>query len=133
VLSTTYYVDGTNGKDTNNGSQADPWATIKHAVVNVPTAAEPYQSLMCDRISDTTHLTTLGVIQNSVDALPPARPLRQRHNLGKFDGVNTVNTDVLVKYTYLGDTNLDARSMAQTTHASTTAIIGNSAPGTTPI
>jgi autotransporter-associated beta strand protein len=53
--------------------------------------------------NDTTHLTALGVIQNSNGStvlygsgLP----------LGLFDGQNGVGTDVLVRYTYYGDTNL---------------------------
>jgi hypothetical protein len=42
--------------------------------------------------ADTTHLTTLGYMQSQG---------------GVFDGVNTSTNDVLVKYTYYGDANLD--------------------------
>lgn len=33
---TTYYVDGTNGNDANNGSSSAPWKTINHALNTVP-------------------------------------------------------------------------------------------------
>jgi hypothetical protein len=42
--------------------------------------------------SDPTHLTTLGYMQSQG---------------GSFDGVSTTTSDVLVKYTYYGDANLD--------------------------
>jgi hypothetical protein len=44
---------------------------------------------------DSTHLTTLGVMLNST--------------LGSFDLQTVSNTDVIVKYTYYGDVNLDGR------------------------
>jgi autotransporter-associated beta strand protein len=50
---------------------------------------------------DTTHLTALGVIQNSVDQNGGAAVMTS------FDGQPVNNTDILVKYTYYGDANLD--------------------------
>ena len=49
---------------------------------------------------DTSHLTTLGVDQNSsgVNAL-----------YSTFDGQSVTTSDVLVKYTYYGDANLDGK------------------------
>jgi fibronectin-binding autotransporter adhesin len=53
--------------------------------------------------ADSIHLTALGVIQNSVD--------QNGGNalMGMFDGQSVNNTDILVKYTYYGDTNLDGK------------------------
>jgi hypothetical protein len=53
---------------------------------------------------DGTHLTTLGVIQNSING---TAIYSTDNTLGGFDGVNTVATDVLVKYTFFGDANLN--------------------------
>jgi subtilase family serine protease len=47
---------------------------------------------------DTTHLTALGVIQNTI------------YNAGnKFDNASPVSSDIIIKYTYYGDTNLDGK------------------------
>jgi hypothetical protein len=43
---------------------------------------------------DSTHLTALGSTQSTGNS---------------FDGMNTSNSDVLIKYTYYGDTNLDGK------------------------
>jgi hypothetical protein len=51
--------------------------------------------------NDSTHLTTLGVIQNSHDQSPTGSAL-----LNSFDGQSVLPSDVLVKYTYYGDTDL---------------------------
>jgi uncharacterized repeat protein (TIGR03803 family) len=60
--------------------------------------------------ADSTHLTTLGVIQNSVDGTTTGAALYGDGSpLGTFDGTNPANTDVLVKYTYFGDANLDGK------------------------
>jgi fibronectin-binding autotransporter adhesin len=60
--------------------------------------------------ADTTHLTTLGVIQNSVDGTPTGAVLYgSGTTLGLFDGVSSSPADVLVKYTYYGDANLDGK------------------------
>jgi autotransporter-associated beta strand protein len=53
--------------------------------------------------SNTTHLTALGVIQNSTNGLPSGPAI-----YSTFDGASVSDTDVLVKYTYYGDTNLSA-------------------------
>ena len=47
------------------------------------------------------HLTALGVISNSTGVYGSGSAL------GLFDGVSPATTDILVKYTYFGDTNLD--------------------------
>jgi hypothetical protein len=60
--------------------------------------------------NDSTHLTALGVIQNSVDGSPTGTALYGTAGaLGLFDGVSPNAADVLVKYTYYGDTNLDGK------------------------
>ena len=50
--------------------------------------------------ADTTHSTALGVIQNTLYG-GTGQPL--------FDGIAPLTTDVLVKFTYYGDTNLDGK------------------------
>jgi hypothetical protein len=50
---------------------------------------------------DTAHLTALGVIQNDQGG----SPIYTEYNL--FDGIAPAADDILVKYTYYGDTNLD--------------------------
>jgi autotransporter-associated beta strand protein len=52
---------------------------------------------------DSTHLTAVGVIQNSTDGITPL----YGGTLGTFEGSTPGPTDVLVKYTYYGDANLD--------------------------
>ncbi len=60
--------------------------------------------------ANTTHLTAIGVIQNSVDGTPTGTPLYgSGSSLGTFDGTSPANADVLLKYTYIGDTNLDGK------------------------
>jgi hypothetical protein len=51
--------------------------------------------------ADTTHLTTLGIIQNTTPD-NPAQPL-----FTSFDTQPVAATDVLIKYTTFGDANLD--------------------------
>ncbi len=53
--------------------------------------------------ADTTHLTALGVIQNSFNQSSGTTLYTS------FDGQNVASSDVLVKYTYYGDTNLDGQ------------------------
>jgi autotransporter-associated beta strand protein len=54
--------------------------------------------------ADTTHLHALGVILNTVDGSTPL----YGSTYAAFDGATqSAATDVLVKYTYYGDTNLD--------------------------
>ena len=55
--------------------------------------------------ANTTHLTTLGVIVNSTSGTTPL--YGSGTALGTFDGTSPAATDVLVKYTYYGDANLD--------------------------
>jgi autotransporter-associated beta strand protein len=54
--------------------------------------------------AQTAHLTALGVIQNSIDQTTTGSAL-----VGTFDGVTVSNTDVLIKYTYYGDTDLNGK------------------------
>jgi autotransporter-associated beta strand protein len=59
---------------------------------------------------NTTHLTTLGVILNTITGNPGGALLYgSGTTLGEFDGSNPVATDVLIKFTYYGDTNLDGK------------------------
>jgi autotransporter-associated beta strand protein len=57
---------------------------------------------------DPTHLTALGVILNSNNGTTSGTPLygSATGSLGLFDGLNPSVSDVLIKYTYYGDTNL---------------------------
>jgi hypothetical protein len=52
--------------------------------------------------ADSSHLTALGVIQNSVDGTPGGAVLH-----ANFSSASSVASDVLVKFAYFGDTNLD--------------------------
>ena len=57
--------------------------------------------------ANTTHLTAIGAIVNSTDG---ATPLYSSGTaLGTFDGISPGATDVLIKYTYVGDANLDGK------------------------
>jgi hypothetical protein len=51
--------------------------------------------------SDSTNLTALGVIQNSITG-SPSSPLYDT-----FDLATVASTDILIKFTYVGDANLD--------------------------
>jgi hypothetical protein len=55
--------------------------------------------------ADTAHLTALGVIENSTDGMTAL----YGGALGTFDGLNPNPTDILVRYTYYGDANLDGQ------------------------
>ena len=55
--------------------------------------------------NDSTHLTALGVIQNDQGGSPLFIFTSSVTNL--FDGILPAPDDILVKYTYYGDTNLD--------------------------
>jgi hypothetical protein len=54
--------------------------------------------------ADSAHLTALGVIQNSVNGSPTGTVLHS-----SFDSSLSVDSDVLVKFTYYGDANLDGK------------------------
>jgi hypothetical protein len=54
--------------------------------------------------ADPAHLTTLGVIQNSTNGNASGSALHT-----SFDSASVSNTDVLVKFTYYGDANLDGQ------------------------
>jgi hypothetical protein len=53
--------------------------------------------------SNSTHLTALGVIQNSTNQSGGTLLM------SSFDGQTMFNSDVIVKYTYYGDANLDGK------------------------
>jgi hypothetical protein len=61
--------------------------------------------------NNTSHLTALGVIQNSVDGSLTGAALYSNapNSQGPFDGMSLANADVLLKYTYIGDANLDGK------------------------
>jgi hypothetical protein len=59
--------------------------------------------------NDSTHLTTLGVIQNSPKGTTAGRLWGTNTALGLFDGANPAAGDVLVRYTWFGDANLDGQ------------------------
>jgi hypothetical protein len=54
---------------------------------------------------NSTHLTALGVIPNTIDGTTPLYD--SSTTLGPFDGASPGATALLVKYTYYGDANLD--------------------------
>jgi hypothetical protein len=54
--------------------------------------------------ADPSHLTAVGVILNTTDGVTPL--YGSGNALGLFDGTNPAATDVLVKFTYYGDTDL---------------------------
>jgi hypothetical protein len=61
--------------------------------------------------NDSTHLTALGVIQNSFVALQGDALKQDAQGIpvlyASFDGQSAQPSDVLIKYTYFGDANLD--------------------------
>jgi fibronectin-binding autotransporter adhesin len=57
--------------------------------------------------TDTTNLTAVGVLQNDIGGGTPLYGFGG--SLGLFDGYNAIPTDVLIKYTYFGDANLDGK------------------------
>jgi hypothetical protein len=57
--------------------------------------------------TNTAHLTTLGIILNTTNGTTPLYSTGTP--LGAFDGTSPAATDVLIKYTYYGDTNLDGK------------------------
>ena len=57
--------------------------------------------------TNTTHLTGLGVILNTTDGTTPL--YGSGTALGLFDGSSPAALDVLVRYTYIGDANLDGK------------------------
>jgi hypothetical protein len=55
-------------------------------------------------VADSTHLHALGLIQNSATGSPSGTAL-----YSSFGSAMTIDTDVLLKYTFYGDTNLDGK------------------------
>ncbi len=92
---------GTNDLDLSNASLATITNQIKEGLTG---SAE--QGITSSAVaSDTTYLTTLGVIVNHNNAGQIL--YGSSTTLGHFDGSNPGVDDVLVKYTYVGDANLD--------------------------
>jgi hypothetical protein len=59
---------------------------------------------------DTTHLTAVGVILNSTTGMVGGPALYGAGaSLGTFDGISPSATDLLLKFTYFGDANLDGK------------------------
>jgi hypothetical protein len=57
--------------------------------------------------ADSQHLTALGVILNTVDGSTPLYGANA--SMGTFSGTSPAAADVLIKYTYYGDANLDGK------------------------
>jgi hypothetical protein len=57
--------------------------------------------------ANTTHLTAIGIIQNNNGSSFPI--YGSFTALGSFDGYNPAVADVLIKFTYVGDANLDGK------------------------
>jgi fibronectin-binding autotransporter adhesin len=55
-------------------------------------------------VANSSHLTALGVIQNTLDQTTGGTAL-----YNTFEGQSVTNSDVLIKYTYYGDANLDGK------------------------
>ena len=78
--------------------------------------------------ADTSHLTTLGTILNNVGGSPL---YGNGAMLGLFYGFNPSANDVLVKYTYYGDANLDGKIDGSITAGSITVLPITSPAGST--
>ena len=90
-----------NDLDVKNGSLADLTNQVAEGSHNGAWNGNGITSLSA--AADTTHLTALGVIQDSTDGTTTGSVL-----YSKFDTATGLTaTDVLVKYTYYGDANLD--------------------------
>ncbi len=60
--------------------------------------------------ANSSHLTAVGVIQNTIDGSTNGSPLYGSGTaLGLFSGISPANTDVLIKYVYYGDTDLSGK------------------------
>jgi hypothetical protein len=86
---TTSTVDVTNNAMILHGG---PLVSTSVQLSSVETAIKNHSVISSTAAGDTRHLTTLGYMQS---------------NGGMFDGVNTTTNDVLLKYTYFGDADLN--------------------------
>jgi hypothetical protein len=59
--------------------------------------------------ADTSHLTALGVVQNNQGGTPLFYPASGSTAASLFSGYAPGASDILVKYTYFGDANLDGK------------------------
>jgi hypothetical protein len=92
---------GVNDLDLPAGSLADVTNQIKQGL----TTGSSTGLISSVALADTTHFATLGVISNTAgngNALYGSTTA-----LGEFDGISPGVNAVLVKYTFLGDANLD--------------------------
>jgi hypothetical protein len=87
---------GANDLDVKNGSL--PTLTNQIAQGSTDSWQSSGGIISTAAAEDTTHLTTLGIIQNTVSGV-------SLYNT--FDSSPANGSDVLIKYTYFGDTNLD--------------------------
>jgi autotransporter-associated beta strand protein len=76
--------------------------------------------------ADSTHLTAIGVIQNSANGNASGTALYTT-----FGGIHAVDTDVLVKYTYYGDATLSGTVNGTDYSRIDTAYLNNLMPGKT--
>jgi hypothetical protein len=100
---------GNNDLDVQGGNLMNIWNQLKQGY---NAAAGGYWNgssgiVSSSAANDATHLTTLGVILNTTNGTTPL--YGSAGALGLFDGISPAATDVLVKYTYYGDTNLDGK------------------------
>jgi autotransporter-associated beta strand protein len=98
---------GSNDMDVPNGNLANLNDQVKQGYVG-GFSNSSNGIISSAAANDSTHLTTLGVILNSANGTPAGAALYGGSN-GQFDGTSPANTDVLIKYTYYGDTNLDGK------------------------
>ena len=57
--------------------------------------------------TDSSHLTAVGVLQNTINGTTPIYGTGTP--LGLFEGANPAASDILIKFTYYGDANLDGK------------------------
>jgi autotransporter-associated beta strand protein len=92
----------TNALDITGESLASVSSQVKTAYANGTWTGPGITSSAA--AADSSHLTAVGVILNTTDGVTPL--YGSGNTLGLFDGANPAATDVLVKFTYYGDTDL---------------------------
>jgi hypothetical protein len=100
---------GANALDLTNQSLSSVTALVKSGYANGTWTGNGITSSAA--ASDSSHLTALGVIVNSADGTGNGTPLYGNGGslASSFEGISPSASDVLVKYTYYGDTNLDGK------------------------
>jgi autotransporter-associated beta strand protein len=98
-----------NSLDVQNGSIATLTNQVKQGYAN-GTWNNSSGIVSSSAAADTTHRTALGVILNTTDGTPTGAQLYGTATTqGLFSGISPAKTDVLIKDTYYGDTNLDGK------------------------